>query len=72
MDPKEPMTIEDAKQIFSATDEFTISDAGDNIELSYTDEKTTSILIDKEHITMQRLVRVIHQLTWNYCNQIFD
>ncbi len=66
------MSVEEAKQIFSATDEFEITEEGDNIKLAYTDEHTTSVLIDKEHITMQRLVRVIHQLTWNYCNQIFD
>lgn len=72
MNPKQSISTEEAKQIFSATDEFKVTEEGDNIKLAYTDENTTSILIDKEHITMQRLVRAIHQLTWNYCNGIFD
>ena len=73
MDPKKLMSVEEVKQFFDATHEFQVTEEGDNLKISYEDnDKITSTLIWKEHINVQQLIRKIHQLVWNHCNQIFD
>lgn len=75
MDPKQSMTAEEVKQFFSATDEYQLKEAGENIKISYTsDNKTTSLLVwnDPQTLTVQQLIRTIQQLKWNHCHEIFD
>lgn len=73
MDPKQLMTVEEVKQFFSQTHEFTVTDAGTTLNIAYEDDdKVTSILIWKEHINIQQLIRRIKQLVWNHCNNILD
>jgi hypothetical protein len=73
MYPKELMTVEQVIRYFSATYEFTVTNAGENLKISYTDDsKTTSMLIWKEHLTIQQLIRTVQNLVWNHCNNILD
>jgi len=79
MNPKKLMKVEEVIEFFSATDEFKVEDlgikgkAGHCVRISYIDyEKTTSSLIWAEHINIQQLIRTIHQLVWNHCNNILD
>lgn len=73
MNPKTLLTVEQVKEYFSATDEFKVTDAGENLKLSYTDDgKTTSLLIWKEQINIQQLIREVATLVWNHCHNILD
>lgn len=73
MDPKKLMTVEEVKEFFSATGEYTVVEEGHNLKISYEDDdKITSTLIYKENINVQQLIRKIKQLVWNHCNNILD
>lgn len=72
-DPTMTMTVLEVKEFFSSTREFTVTDTGSNLNISYTDNgRTTSSLIWKEALDIQALIRKIQQLVWNHCNNIFD
>jgi hypothetical protein len=73
MDPGKLMTVEEVKDFFDLTNEFTITESGSNLKISYTRVgKTTSTFIWKQHISIQQLIRKITQLVYNHCNNIFD
>lgn len=75
MNPKESLTAQQVKEFFSATHEFSVTEEGENLKISYTDDdKTTSSLMwnNPAALTFQQLIRKIHQLVWNHCNNILD
>lgn len=75
MNPKKSLTAQEVKEFFSATDEFQVKEEGNNLRISYTDDdKTTSSLIwnNEKALNIQQLIRKIHQLVWNHCNNILD
>lgn len=73
MNPLALLTVEQVKDYFSATTEFKVTETAENLKLSYTvSGKTTSLLIYKEDINIQQLIREVSQLVWNHCNNILD
>ena len=75
MNPKKSLTAQEVKDFFSATDEFKVTEEGDNLRVSYRkDGKTTSSLMwnNEEALSFQQLIRQIQQLVYNHCNNIFD
>lgn len=75
MNPRSSLTAQEVKEFFSATNEFSVKEEGDSLRISYTDDgKTTSSLIwnNPQALTFQQLIRKIHQLVWNHCNNILD
>lgn len=73
MDAKQLMSVEEVKEFFGETAEFEVSVEGTSIKITYEDDdKSTSVLIWKEHVNVQQLIRKIKQLVWNHCSNILD
>lgn len=73
MDTKKLMTVHEVVEFFASTHEFKVTNAGENITISYTNnDKTISASMMKEHINVQQLIRKVKQLVWNHANNIFD
>jgi hypothetical protein len=73
MDAKQLMSVEEVKEFFSETAEFEVSVKGTSIEITYEDDdKVTSVLVSKDHVNIQQLIRKVKQLVWNHCNNILD
>ena len=73
MDSKKLMTVAEVKSFFENTHEFQVIEEGHNLKISYEDDdKITSVLLYKEHVNIQQLIRKVKQLVWNHCNNILD
>jgi hypothetical protein len=78
MDPKKKMSFDDLQNLFSATDEFQITQKEENLAaITLIDQgpgytKATTQLIQISTMNMQQVIRKIASLKHNMLNDILD
>lgn len=74
LDPKRQLTVEEVRELFSHTDEYGVNDKGDEtIEIVYMPEDDCNQCSTRIYQpNLQRILRKLHTLHYNYHHRIFD
>lgn len=68
MDPLKQLTVEEVKELFSKTEEYTVIDEGKTIRIQYTrggkSMNSASILL--RSLNFQQIIRGVHELAVRY------